>query len=216
MSGRRQVSVGAVHVRVTCGQQPIRTVGAVSIHPLGELATASDLGAPRVQVLRWPAEAARRDPAAPCLWLLPLGELPPLAAPGDDWVRLPVDERDLRARLARLAGSGDASGSLRPGDVRVDRDGRVERCGAVVHLPPIEAHLLTVLASTPERVVTRSALIREVWGSDGPSGRALDSRIHALRRHLGPLGLVVHTIRGRGFLLAASSPTGDDRPGSRR
>lgn len=196
-----------VHVGVTTEQQGGRSVAAVSIHPLDERAPAVDHDASGVQVLRWPAEAGRRDPMRPCLWLLPLGELAPLAEPGDDWVRLPVDEAELRARLARLAGRAGAPGALHPDDVRIDADGRIERCGAVVHLPPIEAHLLAALASTPERVVTRAALIEEVWGAHGQAGRALDSRIHALRRRIGPLGLVVHTIRGRGFLLSSAAPS---------
>lgn len=188
------------------GQQAPRRLAIVSLQPLDQLPVSDEADRAAVQVLRWPAESAGRDPSRPCLWLLALGELPPIAAAGEDWVRLPVDDRDLRARLQRLAGRGAGSGSLAPGEVAVDLDGRVDRCGASVHLPPIEAHILTELAAEPERVVTRSALERAIWGSDGPGGRALDSRIHSLRHRLGPLGLAVHTIRGRGFLLTTCAP----------
>ena len=75
----------------------------------------------------------------------------------------------------------------------------------IVLLPPIEADLFRVLAAQAGRVATREALTAAAWEAT-PSGRALDGRMHALRRHLQPIGLVVHTIRGRGFLLSAEEP----------
>ena len=175
--------------------------------PAPDVATDRDLAA--VQVLRWPAESGRRDPGRPCLWLLAVGELAPLDQPGDDWVRAPFDERDLRARVERLAARATAPTTLLPGEVEIDLDGRVERCGAIVHLPPIEAHLLTELAAQPERVVTRRALSMAVWGADGPGGRALDSRIHALRR--GSLAHGPYQLVSRVLLQGRHAPPTIDR-----
>lgn len=176
----------------------------MSLHPLGAR-EQTGVDPASVQVLRWPAEAVRRDPAHPCLWLLPVGELPPLVADGDAWVRMPVAESELLERIERLAaGTG---GALVAGEVVVDADGRVERRGVAVHLPPIEAQILATLAAHPDEVVTRATLSAAVWGDHGPGSRALDSRIHALRGHIGPLGLSIHTIRARGFLLSAATPT---------
>jgi hypothetical protein len=173
-------------------------------------ATQATAGDAPVQLLRWPLESDRRDRAAerPCLWLLPPGELPPVRSPGEDWIRLPADERDIAARLQRLAARARPGGEL-----VVDADGQVVHAGRSILLPPIEAALLRVLAAAPGRLVTRAQLVEAGW-SDAPQGRALDSRIHALRGRIGPLELVIHTVRGRGFVLAVSGDGPADRHGA--
>jgi DNA-binding response OmpR family regulator len=40
-----------------------------------------------------------------------------------------------------------------------------------------------------------------VWPSGGPDQHAIDVHIHRLRPRLREVGLVIHTLRGRGFLL---------------
>lgn len=165
-----------------------------------------------VEMLRWPAEADRRDrdlhPG--CLWLLPPGELPPVLDHGEDWIRLPADERDVHARVQRLAGRATGPAPLVPGEVVVGAGGLVARHGARVFLPPIEATLLGVLAARPESVVGRQELADAVWGEGAPTGRRLDSRLFSLRGRLAPVGLAIHTIRGRGYLLSSSPASAAD------
>jgi hypothetical protein len=90
----------------------IASPGAVAGEPVASLdrSIASGAGAgagATVEVLRWPAEAARRAELAartrPRLLLVAPGEVPPPLDPEEDWVRLPAPARDVRARRARLA-----------------------------------------------------------------------------------------------------------------
>lgn len=166
--------------------------------------------APAVEVLRWPAEAGRRgdllDDGRSCLWILLPGELPPELGPTEDWVRAPVDERDLYARVQRLAGRPARGRSPAPGEVVTDADGLLVWEGVRTVVPPIEAKILDRLGQTPDQVVPRTELIDLIWTDDRRSARAIDSRVHTLRGRLAPLHLMIHTIRGRGFLLAAAPP----------
>lgn len=118
-------------------------------------------------------------------------------------MRVPADERDVAVRLQRLARRHGAGADTVVG--AIDADGRVERDGTVVVLPLLEAELYRCLHGRIGRVVTRGELSEAVWGTR-PTGRALDGRIHALRTHLRPLDLEIHTIRGRGFLLLEREP----------
>lgn len=61
-----------------------------------------------VELVRWPAEADRRQALAaggvPRLLLVERGSTsPPRLDDDEDWIRLPADERDVWARLDRLA-----------------------------------------------------------------------------------------------------------------
>ena len=163
-----------------------------------------------VENLRWPAEAGRRglalDSGHRILWLLGPGELLPELGADEDWVRTPVHEDDLRDRSQQLA-ERSPSPTLDAGSVVVDDDGLVDYDGQRAVVSPIEAVILARLADDPERVVSRRELTKLVWNDDRRTPAALESRIHTLRRRLEPLRLTIHTIRGRGFLLAATPPT---------
>ena len=163
---------------------------------------------PFVEILRWPAEAGRRGVALSSghriLWLLDPSELAPELGPDEDWTRGPVDEDRLRELADRLA-ERSPHRVLELGSVLVD-DGLADYAGNRVVLSPIEAIILARLADVPEQVVSRRELTKLIWNDDQRSPAALESRIHTLRRRLAPLHLTIHTIRGRGFLLAATPP----------
>jgi DNA-binding winged helix-turn-helix (wHTH) protein len=174
---------------------------------------------PAVEILRWPAQAGRRGDlhggGRACLWLLDAGELAPELGPNEDWVRLPVDERDLQARVQRLAGRATGRTGLSPHEVAVGDDGLLRFGPGRVAVPPIEATILNRLAETPERVVTRDELVKLIWNDEPRTRRVLDSRVHTLRERIAHLGLCIHTIRGHGFLLAAG-PDPSKEPATRR
>lgn len=68
-------------------------------------------------------------------------------------------------------------------------------------VPPVEARLASLLIDNFGAVVSREALGDVAW-PDGPVQRnALDVRILRLRRRLTEIGLVIRTIRSRGYLL---------------
>lgn len=170
--------------------------------------------APVVELLHWPAEADRREllrrEGRPRLLLVAPACVPPGLADHEDWVLLPVDERDLSARLQRLAGHARAGSTLVAGEIEV-HDGTVRWRGREVAVTPKEAALVTRLAATPDRLVRRGELMDIVWGQAPRRPHSLDSRIHALRARLRPLGLALCTVRGRGFVLTKDA-VDDDGP----
>ena len=68
-------------------------------------------------------------------------------------------------------------------------------------LPPVEHRLMTVLLERYRAVVSREALARAGWPEGIPGRNVLDVHIVGLRRRLAPLGLVIRTVRSRGYLL---------------
>jgi hypothetical protein len=163
------------------------------------------------EILRWPADADRREELRrhghPRLLLLDPGAAPPaLGDDLEDWTWTPTDERDLFARLNRLSLRARAPG-LGPGDVIVTEEGDAVVGTVRVALPPAEASILRVLADPPGRVCSRTALEDAVWAGRPHGPRALDSRLFTLRARLEPAGLAIHSIRGRGFLLGSTTRT---------
>lgn len=162
-----------------------------------------------VEVLRWPVDAGQRagllERGRPCLWLLDRGELVPELEESEAWVRLPVDAQDFQSRVQQLLARLGANPLLVPGDVKVDEDGLLTVGDQRIVVPHIEATILNRLGETPGRVVGRAELVQIIWPDDNRNDRAIDSRIRTLRTRIFQLGLTIHTIRGRGVLLAAES-----------
>jgi DNA-binding response OmpR family regulator len=157
-----------------------------------------------VEMVQWPADesrltALRRD-GAPRLVLVAEGAAPPLTAdPLEDWVRLPVSDDDLRARLRVLE---DRARVAEEADVpELDENGLLRMNGQWVSLPPVEHRLMAVLLDRYRAVVSRDALARAGWPEGIPGRNVLDVHIVRLRRRLAPLGLVIRTVRSRGYLL---------------
>jgi DNA-binding winged helix-turn-helix (wHTH) protein len=172
------------------------------------------VAAPTVEILRWPAQAGRREDLVaaqrPCLWVLETGDLPPAIGPLEDWAREGDSERDVHARVQRLAALAPEVNALVPGEAQVGEDGLLHFRGHLVPVPPTEARLLDRLAATPETIVSRDELGRLLWDGPPASRSSLTSRIHTLRKRLRPVGLTIHAIRGHGFLLTAGPPATDD------
>ena len=86
------------------------------------------------------------------------------------------------------------------GDLRLDRTrNRAERAGKCLDLPPIAYQLLLHLAQAWPRTVTRSELVRSVWGSEPPESDPLRSHLYLLRQALDkpfatPMLKTVHSV----------------------
>jgi two-component system KDP operon response regulator KdpE len=108
----------------------------------------------------------------------------------DDYVIKPFSGPELLARvraIVRRHVRGDLPMAvLKLGDVCVDLSRRVARSsdGRDVRLTPLEHRILETLARHGERIVTSSALIKEVWGPGRDDTRALRVYIGSLRRKL--------------------------------
>jgi DNA-binding response OmpR family regulator len=154
-----------------------------------------------VQMLRWPAEAPAlercRAMGVPRLLMVEGATPPPSCIDAlEDWVRMPADRADLQARRARLLAR---AGSTAP---TVDADGILRLDGRYLALPPTEAPMARALAGSYRRLVHREDLIDLVWPGTGmPSRNALDLRMLRLRRRIAPLGLIIRTVWGKGYLM---------------
>src|SRR5688572_11021422 len=118
-----------------------------------------------VVLLRWPLERARRDELAAdgrARLLLVEGDVPPPVVESalEDWIRVPADEVDVRARTDALARRGSLEAKVRP---VLDPDGVLRFAGEWVPLPPVEARLTSALVSRFGAVVSREVLASAGW-----------------------------------------------------
>ena len=158
--------------------------------------------------MRWPAERERRvelqRAGAPRVLLVEAGAPPPdLDDSLEDWVRAPASEADVEARIAGVRRRSAASGAA--GAPALDADGVLHHEDAWVALPPVEARLMAALLDRAGAVVSREALARAGWPDGAPGRNALDVHVLRLRRRVDPLGLVIRTVRSRGYLLESGA-----------
>jgi DNA-binding response OmpR family regulator len=155
-----------------------------------------------VSLVRWPAERDRREAlrraGEPRLLLIERGTPPLPSDPREDWIRLPADDVDLRARIETLRRRIEPEA---PGLPAVDDDGVLRANERWAALPPVEARLVAALIGRFGAVVSRTALTGAGWPGGAPGRNALDVHILRLRRRIAPLGLVIRTVRSRGYLL---------------
>jgi two-component system, OmpR family, response regulator len=161
-------------------------------------------------MVRWPDEEGRllelRSASAPRLLFVEAGREPPASDDClEDWVRVPVDDRELQARVSALTARAEHHG-LRP---EMDADGLLRFRGRWVDLPPVEQALATALVERFGAVVGRETLTRRAWPEHRPTRNALDVHVSRLRRRIAPLGLAIRTVRARGYLLQSATDQGD-------
>lgn len=132
-----------------------------------------------------------------------------LTAGADDYLVKPFAMAELVARLkAVLRRSRPSGGIVRIGDLELDDDlVRVVSGGHPVQLTETERRVLGYLAGHREQVVSKTQIMTAVWGYDGFADNLVEVNVSALRRKLEAAGQdrVLHTVRGRGYRLSASS-----------
>jgi len=158
-----------------------------------------------VCLVRWPAAADRleelRDGRVPRLLVVEPNAPPPVTTDGlEDWVRLPVEEGDVIARVEALARR--AQTVLLP---ELDNDGVVRFGDDRAPMSPLEARLVEPLIERFRAVVSRKDLTRAGWPRHAPGRNALDVHVLRLRRRLEPVGLEIRTVRSRGYMLEAAA-----------
>ena len=132
-----------------------------------------------------------------------------LRAGGDDYVTKPFSLAEVVARtqaiLRRTAGDlpGDV---LRFGDLVLD-EGRHEvfRGDVRVDLTATEFNLLRFFMLNPQRVLSKSQILQNVWHYDfGGNANVVETYVSYLRRKLHAVGpAVIRTIRQAGYMLEA-------------
>jgi two-component system, OmpR family, response regulator RegX3 len=156
----------------------------------------------------------RRDSRVPIIMLTARGaesdRVAGLELGADDYIVKPFSAREVMARVravlrrATPAPSGDGGDPIRIGDLTLDTAKHEARLdGQPLELSRKEFDLLRVLMESAGSVLTREALIDEVWDMNWfGSTKTLDVHISGLRKKLGDDSKeprYIHTVRGVGF-----------------
>ncbi|SRR5579884_911356 len=137
----------------------------------------------------------------------------------DDFVSKPFDIDELAARIEAVLRRAPHE-TARPqqhestqtlGALTVDRARRqASVAGRILDLTPTEFQILSLMASRPGEVFSRSELAATLWGArDMSRSRAIDVHIRRLRQKLEdvPQAPVISTVWGYGYKLDAEPPS---------
>lgn len=130
-----------------------------------------------------------------------------LDAGADDYMTKPFDAPELLARLRALTRRrGDVViDEVTFGDVTLDLDTHDLSCGdSRVHLSGKEFEVMSILMSSPARVVSKQDLLVRVWGADSEaSENSVEAYVSFLRKKLAHVGSKVQitTLRMLGYRL---------------
>lgn len=133
----------------------------------------------------------------------------------DDYVSKPFKAKELVARIRarlRIRAPQDVTESLTIGDLSISTLSHVVRRGeTVINLTPLEFDLLVALARRPRQVLTREALLEEVWGyRHAADTRLVNVHVQRLRSkvELDPeRPEIVVTVRGVGYRAGGPAST---------
>jgi len=134
----------------------------------------------------------------------------------DDYLSKPFERQELLARMRALMRRRPPRGSaaLVVGDLRLNPDTQeVTRGKRIIDLTNREFELLEYLMRNERLVVSREALLDDVWGYDPTAmTNTIDVFISNLRRKLEEAGepRLLHTKRGSGYVLRAAQSGDDD------
>lgn len=125
-----------------------------------------------------------------------------------DYIQKPISPKKLIARIKSNLRKTSAvekkvkdTGELKIGPLDIDVEKyTVKVDGKQKFFPRKEFQLLHFLASNPEKVMTRDALLKEIWGNDVfVIDRTIDVHIRKVREKLGKHSEIIETIKGVGY-----------------
>ena len=125
----------------------------------------------------------------------------------DDYVTKPFNPRALVARvkaiLRRTHATARGGRPIEVGELRIDpRRREATIADRPLDLRAREFDLLAALARDPGVVLSRDALLEDVWGTDFPGEtRTVDVHVAEVRKKLGTDGPPIETVRGVGYRL---------------
>ena len=120
----------------------------------------------------------------------------------DDYITKPIKPRVLISRIKALLSRKKEDvkkESIEIGDLLIDRNTfDVTLRGMRMTLPKKEFELLYLLASKPDKVFTREAILNKVWGLDvSVVDRTIDVHIRKIREKIGKNS--IQTVKGVGY-----------------
>jgi two-component system, OmpR family, response regulator len=164
-----------------------------------------------VVLIRWPEQRADAERLTrlhrPQLLLVEPDAAPPiLEGCLADWIRLPADDADVRARLTALV----ARARQHPAIPALDGFGELSFRGRRVFLSPIDERLAEALVASFDRGVPDEELFEKIWDGNGDASKV---RVHIsrLRKRIRPIGLEIASIRGYGYRLHAENARARER-----
>jgi two-component system phosphate regulon response regulator PhoB len=161
---------------------------------------------------KWRQDARTRE--VPILMLTARGDEPDkvagLNAGADDYITKPFSTQELLARIRavlRRRAPEQVSDSVAVGALALDAaTHRVSWQGRPLKVGPTEFKLLHYLMKHPERVHSRAQLLDKVWGDHVfIEERTVDVHIKRLREALGTAAVMLETVRGAGYRIAAQA-----------
>ena len=173
-----------------------------------------DLMLPKTSGLDVLRQARAAGVRTPVIVLTALGTVPDklegFEAGADDFLVKPfaVDELLARIEAVHRRAAHKPAMELEAGDLHLSlATKRLTLAGRVIDLTPTEFSMLELLMRYHGQVVTRKMLCEHVWGFDwdGPTN-VIEVHINRLRGKLdrGRQESLIHTVRGRGYALAAA------------
>jgi DNA-binding winged helix-turn-helix (wHTH) protein len=165
----------------------------------------NELAGSSVVILRWPGEADElerlRTSGIPRLLVVSPEDEPPVDGdPITDWIRMPVADVDLWARVRSL----ELRSANTPRGPELPGDGRLVMGDRWIAVSPTWERMLGVLVAGFGEVTAADELQRAAWGAGRGSRERLRVQIAKLRRAVRPLGLAVVVVRDRGYVLQAN------------
>jgi len=160
--------------------------------------------APHVTVLRWPQERELREAlrarGVARLLMVEKGTSPPIDTDVlEDWASTTADASEIEARLATL--EVRASQLTRELPTIGEHDDVVRFGGRWIALGAVEASIARLLIEQLGSLVTRETIEAVAWQGRSVRANTTDRQLHRLRGHLGEIGLELHTVRGKGYVL---------------
>ncbi len=154
-----------------------------------------------VVILHWPEQADRIEElerlGIPRLLLVEPDSDPPMSTSCiEDWLRMPVDDASLRARLVALA----AHARRHPMVPSLDEHGQLSHRGETVFLSVTDQRIAEVLVDHFGQVVSEETLLERAR-PDSRNDQTLRVNVSRLRRRVAPIGLAITCVRGHGYLM---------------